>query len=198
MRHFIRNTNRWILLCFLLFQSGLCLADASFNIIVLPDSINSFDCHQVGVEFKVAQNHSVGMLGRFDCETNRSTYGDTHDDVTNTFSRILIPWRYSKNGVFKDGIIIQALVGVEKSEFRSKLGSKADVTFVDFGIHYGYQWFWENGFNISALAGVAYLVETSSEKSIVQNENSDVINWLDKNTKTNIHGGAGIMIGWKF
>lgn len=190
--------NRWILFCSLCFQSSLCLSADTINIIILPDSINSFDCHQPGIEFKISQNSSLGAIGRLDCATDRSTYGKTNDDVTNTFSRIIVPWRYSFNGTFRDGSLVQALVGIEKSEFRSTLGSKADVTFVDFAFHYGYQWFWKNGFNVSALAGVAYLVKTSSEIDIVPTENSDVIGFLDKNTKTNVHGGAGILIGWKF
>ena len=190
--------NRGILLLLLWFQSSLCLSADSINIVLMPDSINSFDCHHPGVEFKVTQTSSLGVFGRLNCETNRSTYGDTHDDVTNTFSRIFVPWRYSKGGAFKDGTFIQALIGIEKSKFRSVLGSKADVTFVDFAFHYGYQWFWKNGFNVSALAGVAYLVETSSEKDILPAENNDVIGFLDKNTKTNVHGGAGVLIGWKF
>ena len=190
--------NRWILYCLLLFQSSLCLSADSINVVLMPDSFNSFKCHHPGIEFKISQTSTLGVFGRLDCESDRSTYGDTNDDVTNTFSRIFVPWRYSKGGAFKNGSFIQTLIGIEKSKFRSVLGSKADVTFVDFAFHYGYQWFWENGFNISVLGGVAYLVKTSSDKDITQNESDDVIGFLDKNTKTNIHPGAGITIGWKF
>ncbi len=190
--------NKWILFCSLLFQSSLCLSAGSINVVFLPDSVNSFKCHQPGVEFKITQYSTLGVLGILDCKSHRSTYGDTNDDVTNTFGRILIPWRYSKGGAFKDGSFMQVVVGMEKSKFKSELGSKADITFADFGFHYGYQWFWANGFNVSAMAGVAYLVESNSKKDIVQNENSDVVDFLDRNTKTNIHGGAGFIIGWTF
>ncbi len=194
----MKTIKRWILCCLLWVCSDPCLSAEWINVILLPDSFNAFDCHQPGVEFKVAEKSSVGILGRFDCDTDRSTYGSTNESVSNTFSRVLIPWRYSRKGAFQDGTLIQALVGVEKSKFRSALGSKADVTFVDFGLHYGYQWFWSSGFNVSAMAGVAYLVETSSSQEIAQNETSDVIDYLEKNTETNIHGGIGVILGWVF
>ncbi len=192
------GTMRWILFCGLCFQSISSLADDAINAILMLDSFNSFDCHHPGVELSVSQNSSVGVLGIFDCDTDRSTYGETNDNVTNTFSRILIPWRYAKGGVFKTGPFMQALIGMEKSEFRSTLGSRADVTFVDFAFHYGYQWFWDNGFNVSVMGGVGLLVKTSDEKDIVQNESNDVRDFLDKNTKTNIHPGAGVVMGWRF
>lgn len=191
--------NKWNLFWLLfLFQSNTSLSAEPFNVAIMPDSINSFKCHQPGVEFKISQTSSLGVFGTLDCKSNRSTYGDTNNDVTNTFSRIFFPWRYSKGGVFKTGSFMQALIGIEKSKFKSVLGSKADVTFVDFAFHYGYQWFWENGFNVSVLGGLAYLVKTNSDKSISANETDDVKNFLDKNTKTNIHPGAGVVIGWKF
>lgn len=192
------NLCRWILFCSLWLQSGLCLSADSINVVIMPDSFNSFKCHQPGIDFKITQNSSLGVVGILDCESDRSTYGNTNDDVTNTFSRIFVPWRYSKGGAFKNGAFMQALIGIEKSEFRSILGSRADVTFVDFAFHYGYQWFWENGFNVSVLGGVAYLAKSSSQKDIVLNETPDVIGHLDRNTKSNIHGGAGFILGWKF
>jgi hypothetical protein len=194
----MENIKSWILLGLLWMLSSPCLSADWINVILLPDSFDSFDCHQPGVEFKVADRSSVGILGRFDCDTDRATYGSSNDSVSNTFSRVLIPWRYSRKGTFKDGTLIEVLVGAERSKFRSDLGSMADVTFMDLGLYYGYQWFWDSGFNISAMAGVAYLVETSSSKEIAQNETSDVIDYLNKNTETNVHGGLGIIIGWTF
>jgi len=180
---------------FLLVQAGLCYSSESINLILLPDLSS---CHQVGGEIGINENSSLGILGRAGCESNRATYGNENDDVENKFSRILVPWRYSFNGVFKDGYFIQALSGVEKSEFKSTLGSTADVTFATLAVHGGYQWFWSNGFNISLMAGVAYLHEVSSSNRIVSGEEGNVTDFLDKNTKTNIHGGAGFFIGWLF
>lgn len=190
--------NRWILISSLVIQPGLCLSADSINVVLMPDSFNSFKCHQPGIEFQITQNSIIGVVGILDCESDRSTYGDTNDDVTNDFSRIFVPWRYSKDGAIKDGSFVQALVGIENSKFSSTLGSKAEVTYIDFAVHYGYQWFWKSGFNVSALAGLAYLVKTRSTEDIAPTESSDVIEFLDKNTKTNIHGGAGFMLGWKY
>ncbi len=52
--------------------------------------------------------------------------------------------------------------------------------------------------HIVRITGVGYLLKTNANKNIVQTEDSDVVGFLDKNTKTNIHGGAGFLIGWKF
>jgi hypothetical protein len=191
-------SNRWIIFCLLLLQAGACLSADAINLVLLPDSFNSFKCHQPGVEFQVSQTSTLAVFGRLDCESERSTYGDTNDEVTNTFSRIFVPWRYSKGGAFRDGPFMQSLVGMERSRFKSVSGSTADVTYVDFAFHYGYQWFWNNGFNVSVIGGLALLVKTSSDEEIVQNENNEVIDFLDKNTRTNVHPGAGFIFGWKF
>lgn len=187
-----------ILFLLFLLASNAAQSASAFNIILLPDLTKSFKCHQPGVEFPIADTQSLAVLGVINCNSDRSTYGDTNDNVTNSFSRLLVPWRYAWNGVFKDGQLIQFLIGVETSEFSSSLGSEAEVTFMDFGLYYGYQWFWQNGFNLSLLGGLAYLVKTSSSKNIAPGETNDVIDFLDKNTKTNVHGGAGIIFGWKF
>lgn len=189
---------RWFVFCFLCIVSSSCLSADFINIIFLPDFSNSLKCSQPGVEFKVAEKSTVGILGTFDCDSNRPTYGDSNDQVSNTFSRILVPWRYSRKGAFKDGTLVQAVIGTEESNFRSDLGSTADVTFIDFGAYYGYQWFWTNGFNISVMGGVAYLVETSSDQVIVPGESQDIVDYLNRNTETNVHGAFGAMLGWVF
>ncbi|MCF6211234.1 MAG: hypothetical protein L3J88_00340 [Gammaproteobacteria bacterium] len=43
-----------------------------------------------------------------------------------------------------------------------------------------------------------YLIKKESSKNISQNELEGVVSFLDKNIKTNIHGGAGVIIGWSF
>jgi len=93
---------------------------------------------------------------------------------------------------------MQTMVGVESSRFKSETGSNADVTFVDLTFHGGYQWLWGSGFNVSALVGVAYLKKYSVDKNISKNESNDVIEFLDKNTKSNMHVGTGVIFGWAF
>lgn len=180
---------------FLLFQAGLSYASDSLNLMLLPDP---YGCHQVGVEMGINANSTLGVLGRGSCESDRPTYGAMNEDVENTFSRILVPFRYSFSGVFKDGYFVQGLAGLEKSEFKSSLGSTSNVTFASFAAHGGYQWFWKNGFNISLMGGVAYLQNIETSESIVGGEDSDVVKFLDKNTKANIHGGGGVFMGWLF
>lgn len=187
-----------VLFCVAFFSPCLCVAEGTVNFTLLPDSVNSFDCHQPGAEFRISKTSTLAVFGRLNCHTDRSTYGETNDDVSNTFGRVFVPWRYAPGGAFKNGPFYQALIGVEKSKFRSISGSRADVTFVDLAAHYGYQWYWRGGFNLSVLGGIAYLVETDSEQAIAPGETNEVIDYLDKNTKTNVHLGAGILLGWLF
>lgn len=191
----IKMLYRFVILSFVLIYAQTGRASDFLNVIVLPDP---FSCHQAGVEFKVNKNNTLGVLGRLGCDSNRPTYGSKNDDVDNTFSRLLVPWRYSFNESFKNGFFLQAMAGAERSEFKSTLGSTADVTFVNVALYAGYQWFWNNGFNVSALAGRAFLQEVNSSKTIVSAENQAVSDYLDENTKTNNHGGFGVIVGWLF
>ncbi len=186
---------RGIFFCLLFNYSGVGLSADLVNIILLPEP---FKCHQPGLEIKITEKSVVGALGRLQCHSRRPTYGAANKNVSNNFSRLLVPWRYAWKGAFRDGAFAQALIGVEKNVFRSEAGSKAEVTFLDLGLHYGYQWFWRSGFNISVLAGLAVLVKMDSDKSLVQEEKASVRRFLNKNTRTNLHVGAGILFGWKF
>jgi hypothetical protein len=179
----------------LMVQTPLCLSKDVLNVVLLPDP---FKCHQLGVDFAITENSTLGIIGAKECKSDRPTYGSSNSNVDNTFSRILIPWRYSTEGAFNDGYFMQAVFGAEKSEFRSDAGSTADVTFADIGFYGGYQWFWSNGFNVSALVGVAFLAKRSLDKNIVPSESGDVVEFLDKNTRTNAHPGIGIILGWSF
>jgi hypothetical protein len=184
---------RLVLAWLMLFQASRCLAADSVNLVFLPDP---FACHQLGLDARVTERSTLGVLGRSGCHSDRPTYGQPNDAVTNTFGRLLVPWRYSRRGVFRDGFFLQAAVGMEKHEFRSERGSSADVTFADVAFHAGYQWFWSNGVNISILGGAAFLIEQSSTSDISGNERADVVDYLDKNTETNLHGAAGAVFGW--
>lgn len=184
-----------IFMSFLLLYSGLSFAKDTINLVLLPDPYN---CHQIGVDAAITENSTLGLIGRSGCKSDRPTYGSPNNDVRNTFSRILIPWRYSLNGAFKDGFFFQSLAGLEKSNFKSDLGSSAKVTFYNIAAQVGYQWFWDIGFNVSVLAGPTFLIEKESSKNVAQNEQEDVVKFLDNNTKSNIHGGAGVIVGWNF
>jgi len=189
------NISRVVLVCFLLFQSGAIFSEDSINVSILPDP---FNCHQLGFEMDVTDNSTLGIIVRNACNSDRPTFGSPNDNVKNTFSRILIPFKYSTNGVFKDGFIMQPVIGLEQSKFTSTAGSEANVTFIDIAYHFGYQWFWGNGFNVAAMGGPVILIENSSSKTIVQNESPDVVKFLDENTETNIHAGVGVIFGWVF
>ena len=89
-------------------------------------------------------------------------------------------------------------MGLEYSEFSSRIGSTADVTFANLGGYVGYQWFWPNGFNISVMGGGVYLQELNSSTTLAPGEGNDVSDFLDKNTDSNIHAGYGIIFGWLF
>lgn len=191
----IKTVFRFVLLFFLFIYAGMCQSSGSVNVILLPDPYN---CHQVGFEFQSNEKNTLGLLGRLGCNSNRPTYGSKNDDVDNKFSRILVPWRYSFKGGFKNGFFVQTLAGFEQSEFKSTLGSAAKVSFLNIGINAGYQWFWKSGFNVSVLGGRAFLQKINSDKSILSGESQSVSDFLDKNTKTNNHGSYGVIVGWLF
>lgn len=174
--------------------SAVSYSETSYNLLLLPDP---FDCHQVGIEKSITHKTRLGILAVANCDSDRPTYGKANDNVSNSFSRILFPWTYS-SGVWNDGYFTKVLVGVEHHEFESTLGSTANVTFTDISAHFGYQWFWQNGLNVSASLGAAFLYKNSVNRSIDTGETSDVIDFLDKNTKTNQHLALGIILGWAF
>lgn len=189
----MRNVFRLALPIFLFTYVGVCYP-ADNNLILLPAPY----CTQGGVEAKINQNSTVGILARFNCLSGRPTYGSKNHNVENNFTRVLVSWKYSFNGVFSKGAFVQGLVGFEQSEFRSAVSSTTEVEFVNLGIYGGYQWFWRNGFNLSLLAGVVYLYELNSGKQINSSETTDVIDFLNKNSESNIHPGAGAIVGWIF
>lgn len=73
-----------------------------------------------------------------------------------------------------------------------------NVSFIDTGVLFGYQWFWRNGFNISGLIGVAHLMRNSLDQNISPNESNSVSDYLDQQTSTNNHIGGGMFLGWVF
>ena len=188
----------WTSVVTLLFvlQPFRCLSQESLNLVVLPDPL--FGTHHIGGELALSKNSRLGMMAAYKKDSSRPTYGESNDNVTNTFSRLLVPWIYSKNGSWEDSFFVTGLTGLENDSFTSTAGSRAEATFINLGILGGYQWFWKNGFNISATAGVAFLIETSSKKDISADESSEVIDYLDKNTQTNVHPAAGMIFGWAF
>ena len=174
-------------------QMGASYAE-EYNLLLLPEAY----CTQAGIEKKISDKRTLGAIGRFNCDSERPTYGSKNEDVKNNFSRVLFPLKHSFNGAFTNGLFVQGLIGVEDSEFKSKSGSTANVTFINLAVHGGYQWYFGNGFNISVLGGVAYLHEMSSSKQISVNETPSIIDFINKNTETNTHGGAGVIVGWVF
>jgi len=188
-----KSLNLIISTLIIIFQINICYSK-DYNLVLLPEAY----CHQAGIETRITKNSTLGIIGRANCVSERPTYESKNDDVENAFSRVLLPWKYSFNGSFSKGAFVQGMAGLEKSKFKSISGSSADVTFVNLSMHGGYQWFWRSGFNLSLLGGVAYLQEVSSSKQIVGSERSEVTDFIDKNIKTNVHGGAGVTVGWMF
>lgn len=181
----------------LFFQTSLCFAKDSINFSVAPDPITY--CHQYRVDVSITKNSTLGVMPTSNCtdRPSRPTNGSMviNSQVTNTFNRIIIPWRYSPHGAFIDGFIVEAIVGLEKSEFKSASGSSANVSFIDTGVWLGYQWFWRNGFNISAVIGGAHLTRISLDKNISPSESSNVSDYLDEQTSTNSHQTGGVFFG---
>jgi len=166
-----------VLTVVLIFQTSLCFSKEFINISLVPDPSPS--CSQLVFDFAVTENSTLGVSPA-SCNSNRPTYGKPNSAVRNNFNRIIIPWRYSPNGVFKDGYYVMATIGVEKDEFTSASGSTANVTFMGTSIHTGYQWFWRNGFNVTFLISASHLARHSLSKSISPTESGDVVDFLGK------------------
>jgi len=182
---------------FSFFQVSLSFASSkdSINLSFAPDP--QTQCHQYAVGVAITENSTLGIVPSYNC-ADRPTYGTIEKQVTSTFNRLIIPWRYSPNGVFKNGYFVTALVGIEKNKFKTTVGSDANVSFIDTGVLLGYQWFWRNGFNISGLIGVAHLIQYKRDKNISPAESNKVSDYLDEQTSTNTHIGGGVQFGWAF
>lgn len=178
----------------LVFHHAVTFSRDLINVILVPDP---YDCHQTGVETALTNNSRIGILAVIHCATDRPAYGSANNNVRNNFSRILIPWTFSK-AIWTNGYFLKALVGVEEHEFLSAKDSHADVTFTDVSTHLGFQWFWDNGLNVSASFGAAFLFADDVTKNIQNDEGGDVISFMDKNTKSNHHAALGIILGWAF
>lgn len=189
------TVRKWMIVILLVPPSSFCYSQDVINLVLLPDP---FSCHQAGIETVVSDVHRLGLLGVKNCQSDRPTFGNPHKDVDNTFSRLLLPWTYAGKGVWADSFFIKFLPGMESHKFTSRNGSRVEVTFTDIVIQAGYQWFWDNGFNLSLSGGAGYLIRRNLKKDVSSDEDSDVVRFLDKNSKTNIHPGGGVILGWAF
>lgn len=173
-----------------------CLSQNSANFTFVPSP--EYSAHQYGVETSITGNNRFGILAANKSDSKRPTYGESNDQVRNDFRRVLSLWSFTTNGAWQDGFVVTAVAGVEKDNFKSTQGSRAEVDFLALGVLAGYQWFWPNGFNITTSAGQALLIANNVKKDIAENENEEVVAYLDKNTKTNTHIGIGLIFGWAF
>lgn len=191
---------KYLLVSSILLLPTLCFAKGSINFSVAPDPVTY--CHQYRVDVSITKDSTLGVMPSFNCtdRPSRPINGSMviNSQVTNTFNRIIIPWRYAPHGAFIDGFIVEAIIGLEKSELKSASGSSANVSFFDTGVWLGYQWFWRKGFNISAVIGGANLTRISLDKSISPAEGSNVSDYLDEETSSNTHQTAGVFFGWIF
>ncbi len=186
----------------LLFQTTFCFAQDIINFSVAPDLTTH--CNQFRADVAITKVITLGVMPAIDC-ANRQDRPDSvsgsmvmNSLVTNKFNRILIPMRYSPYGSLRNGFFVEALVGAESSEYSSVAGSTANVTFIDTAAWLGYQWFWQNGLNFSAVIGRAHLIRNSLDKSISASESSTVSDYLDQQTSTNTHTASGMFFGWAF
>jgi hypothetical protein len=186
----------------LFFQSFPCYAtsDDSINLSIGPDT-TSF-CHQYKIDFAIAENSTLGAMASYNC-VNRPDFPTNgnmtmNSQVTNTFNRLLFPWRYSPHGAFHDGYFLETMAGMENGVYKSAAGSSSNVTFFDIGMFLGYQWFWSNGFNISAQIGVAHLMQFSQSKNIVPTESASAADFLNSQSGPDTHLASGVVLGWAF
>lgn len=185
-----------LLTAILLLQTSLCFAEQenSINVILGPDVITH--CNVLGIEVAITENSSLGVAPQ-SC-TTRPSVGFANDQVTNKFDRIGVNWLYYFNGAIEGGYFMGFGAGVENVEYRSVAGSTAKVQFIDAAVGVGYQWIWQNGFNVDVAFSIAHLMLNSLDKSISPTESSTVSSFLDRQTSTGTHPGIGFYFGWAF
>lgn len=188
---------KYLLVTSLLFlQTSVCFAENSINFSLVPD--RSLPCSQLGIDVAISENSTLG-ISPLSCNTDRpAIVMAPNSNVRNQVNRIIVPWRYSPRGAFKDGYYFAATVGVESDQFTSTAGSTANVVFFGSSFHTGYQWFWDNGFNITFIISASHLARVSLDRSTSPTESPDVVDFLDRNTRTNTHYSAGPLLGWAF
>lgn len=182
----------------LLLQASPCFAQDTINISVLP--VIPLACTQLDIGVAVTQQSTLGIIPS-SCNADRvsTPTGGASPNIRNQFNRVLGEWKYAPDGAFNDGFFVGAVLGIENDQFNSPAGSTADVYFAAGGVMTGYQWFWENGFNITWVFSAAHLEQISlNNYNIVPSESIDVINWLQTNTSSNTHFGMGPILGWAF
>lgn len=129
---------------------SLCFesSEKSLNFSFLPDPKTR--CHQYAVDTAITDNSTLGIMPSYNC-SDRPTDGTINKQVTSMLNRRVIPWRHFPGGVLKNDYFAAVLVGVEKNEVKTTVGSDVNVSFIDTGVVLGYQWLWQNGFNISGI-----------------------------------------------
>ncbi len=180
----------------LLLQTSLCFAGSenSVNLILGPDLITHCDAY--GLEVAITENSTLGIVPQ-SC-TTRPSVGFANDQVSNKFDRVGVNWLYYPQGALSGGYFIGFGAGVENTKYTSVAGSTAKAQFIDAAVGVGYQWIWENGFNMNLSFSIAHLMPNSIDKIISPNESIDVIKFLDKQTSTGTHPGIGYFFGWAF
>jgi hypothetical protein len=181
---------------FLFLQTSLCFAEKSINFSIVPD--RSPDCSQLVVDVAMSEHTSLG-ISPLSCNSDRPAIAMApNSNVRNQVNRIVVPWRYSPRGVFKDGFYFMASLGIENDQFNSTAGSTANVFFLGSSLHTGYQWFWKNGFNITLIFSASHLTQMSLDRTTSPTESPDVVDFLDQNTSSNTHYSVGPLFGWAF
>lgn len=184
------------LLTLTLVQPSWCFAENSINFTFIPSP--EYSTHQYGIEIGMTGYSRVGILAADRRDSRRPTYGDDHDQVRNDFHRVLSVWSFTHKGAWQNSFVLTAVAGVENDNFKSTQGSRAEVDFLALGVLAGYQWFWSNGFNMTTIIGRALLIAKNVKKDYVNDEDQDVVAYLNKNTETNNHTGIGFILGWAF
>lgn len=192
----------YLMVALLFFPSSMCFAEeeARANVSIAPDPVTR--CHQYRADYAVAERSTLGVMLAYDCANrpSRPVNGsmDMSGGVSNTFNRVLVPWRYAPHGALQDGYFVDAMVGVERAEYSTTAGSSANVHFFDIAMGLGYQWFWHNGLNVSVFAGAAHLMRQSGVTNISATESVAASEYLKQQTNTNSHLASGAYVGWSF
>ncbi len=198
----MRMVNYFWVSSFLLLQTSLGNASSvnSINVSIAPDIATG--CHQMRADVRIIENLTLGIMPSYECENrpDRPIDGSMkmQSGVSNTFNRVLFPWRYSPRGAMTDGYFLELFIGGERGAYSSVSGSSTTVNFIDVGTWIGYQWVWGSGINLSAAAGFAHLMLYSRNNSRVSTESHDVNDYLDQQTRTNTHLASGFFLGWAF
>ena len=163
----------------------------SKNIFVLPRP----GAIAAGMSFKVKESKlSIGPWVEYlNAKSNANTIAVKAQSLG-----VLANYTFSKKGAYGIGPTLLFIASVDRSQYKSDLGSEMTSNTILAGGYFGFQYTSKIRLNIWLGMGVLGLVPLNVKESIKENEIQDAIDNLNSNKSDRLFPFPGIMIGYAF